>query len=306
MLALNGQLSEESPAPEAAPLRAAGPAVRLQRALGEARVAFKRRAGATVLDDLHQSGCCKLRIPRPLPGAGPEAVFINTAGGLTDGDAVSLSAGWGEGTWATISTQAAERIYRSRGLPARALNRLDVAAEATALWLPQETILFDGGRLKRRFDARIDEGGRLLACESTVFGRTAMGETVRDGALHDSWRIRIGGRLVFADGLNLDGRIDDVLDRPAIGAGARAIASVVYAGPGVAGLVEPLRAAMAGLAATCGCSVNGPVLIARILARESKLMRDALRTVLEAALTWLRGKREDLAAAAVLPRVWTC
>ena len=39
----------------------------------------------------------------------------------------------------------------------------------------------------------------LLAVESIVLGRTAMGETAHDVVLTDAWRIRRGGRLVFAD-----------------------------------------------------------------------------------------------------------
>ena len=93
--------------------------VALQRSTGAARIAFKARDGRTVLDDVHQSGCCKVRFPRPDPGATTEAVLINTAGGLTDADRLTVEARWRPGTCAVVTSQAAERVYRSRDLPAR-------------------------------------------------------------------------------------------------------------------------------------------------------------------------------------------
>ena len=49
--------------------------VRLQRSEGHARVAFKRRAGATVLADLYQSGCSKVRLPAHPDGHDAEAAL---------------------------------------------------------------------------------------------------------------------------------------------------------------------------------------------------------------------------------------
>ena len=43
-------------------------------------------------------------------------------------------------------------------------------------WLPQETIVFEGARLKRRTVAEVAPGGALLACEMVVLGRAASGE----------------------------------------------------------------------------------------------------------------------------------
>ena len=44
------------------------------------------------------------------------------------------------------------------------------------------------------------DAARLLAVEAVVLGRTAMGESVRQGRLRDRWRIRREGRLIFAGG----------------------------------------------------------------------------------------------------------
>lgn len=277
----------------------------LQRSSGKARIAFRRRGCDTVLDDVHQSGCCKVRFPRTLPDASPEAVLINTAGGLTDGDHIAVQAVWKSGARATVTSQAAERIYRSRGEPAIIFSRLSVEENATALWLPQETILFDGGRFTRRLVADIAAGGQLLACESTIFGRAAMGETVENGGVFDVWRIHYGGRLAFADGFRLDGNIQAALDRPALGNGANAIASIVYAGHEVQAMMEPVRAALGETGCTSGCSVIGPVLVVRMLGPSGAVLRHDLINILHVFLDLLDAGKTSLTAT-TLPRVWSC
>lgn len=154
-----------------------------------------------MLGELYQDGCYKARFPSAEPQQSTEAILINTSGGLTDGDALSCHAAWNANTAALITTQAAERIYRSRGAQTTVLTQLNVGECANACWLPQETILFDGGRMDRNINIDMSPGARLFAAESVVFGRTAMGEVARSGRICDRWRVRIDGKLVFADGL---------------------------------------------------------------------------------------------------------
>jgi len=276
---------------------------RLQRSCGEARVTFKKSGDRTALDQLHQSGCCKLRFPRPEPGQPPEAVLINTAGGLTDGDELSTLAHWRADTTAVITTQAAERIYRSRGQAALVRNGLLVEGGATALWLPQETIMFDGGRMTRRLEAKLDETATLLACESIVFGRSAMGETVASGGVLDTWRIRMGRKLVYADGLRLEGEIRTGLAKPALGNGAQAVASLICVRRNAQDLQEAVRNAISGMNCTAGCSALGPVLVTRLLARTGAELRRDLAALIEVMLELL-GRDED-GAVKRLPRVWS-
>ena len=66
-----------------------------------------------------------------------------------------------------------------------------------------------------------------MLCETVVFGRAAMGEAVRQGEFVDRWRVRRGGRLVFAETVRLDGAIGDKLARPAIAGGGVAIGTVL-------------------------------------------------------------------------------
>lgn len=259
---------------------------RLQRASGDARIAFKRRGAQTVLADLHQSGCGKIRLPRTRTEAPAEAVLINTAGGLTDGDVLRTRADWEAGSAALVTTQAAERIYRARGDGAAAIdNRLRVGERATAVWWPQETILFDGSRLERRLEVDLAPSASLLAVESIVFGRGAMGESVHHGAIRDEWRVRRAGELVFADGFALDdsdGALQTQLDRPAIGGGARSTATMLLVAPAPDEAVVAIRDALSQCDVTAGVSRVGAVVVARCLAEAPTAMRDTLQGVFDA------------------------
>lgn len=269
---------------------------RLQRALGVARISFKRRAAASVLDELYQQGCLKLRLPRAA-GADPEAVLINTSGGLTDGDRLSVQAAFGEGTRAVVTTQACERIYRARRDCARIDTRIEAGDGARAFWLPQETILFNGGRLERTMHVELRGSAELVACEAVIFGRTAMGEEVREGRLRDAWRVERDGKLLFADHLGLDGDMAAALDRAAVGGGGRAVASIIVAGGDVRRRRDALRHAVDGTGGDVmfGCSDLGEIVLARLVAPSGERLRAALL----AALRALRGSSE-------LPRVWSC
>lgn len=281
---------------------------RLQRASGEVRLAFQRRDGATVLRDLYQVGCCKVRFPRVEAGQDKQAVLLNTAGGLTDGDSVATAITWDAGTTATITSQAAERIYRSRQAPARIDTVLNAGPGATAFWLPQETIMFNHARLHRTTTVTLDATSRFLGLESLVFGRAAMGETVQEGAIADRWRIQTAGRLVYADNFAVDGAIAEMLARPAIANGAMALTTVLYAGADAASHLEPVRAVLGKLrGVSAGATCRGGVLIVRMLANVAARLRKAIIVLIGMMrLSLLHGEAKRGLKPGLMPRVWAC
>jgi urease accessory protein len=265
-----------------------------QRARGTLRLALKRRDGATVLDALRQEGCLKVRFPRTEQDAWAGAVTLNTAGGIAGGDQLSTCIKAGPGTAATIASQAAERVYRALpGTVADVSTSLHVAAGAALEWLPQETILFDRCAARRRLEVELAGDAWFLGVEQLVFGRTAMGETVRSASFRDLIQLRRDGRLILHDAIRLDGPVQALLDRAATGNGARATATLVHAAPGAAWLLDPLRAALAGWEA--GASAWDGMLVARVVAADGACLRRAV----VAGLNVLRDGRP-------LPRVWLC
>ena len=178
------------------------------------------------LDRLFQQGCAKARLPAP-GGSAPEVVLINTAGGVTGGDRIDWRLEAGPGAALVATTQAAERVYRSAGGAARIETRLTLGPGARLDWLPQETILFDGGRLDRSLEVEMAADARLLALETLVLGRAAQRRDGAAGAVSDQWRIRRGGRLVHAEALRLDGDVARATAGAATLGGARALATLV-------------------------------------------------------------------------------
>lgn len=259
-----------------------------QRAFGRAELFVKPGGGATRLDRLYQEGCAKIRLPRPQGTA--EAVLINTAGGLTGGDRVTWQIAAGDSTRLVLTTQAAERVYRSLGAAAEVTTTISVGAGATVEWLPQETILFEESHLRRRLEVDLGAGARFLALEAVLLGREAMGEEAILARFSDDWRIRQDGRLVHAEATRLD---PDPLIRTgsSLLVGNRAFATLVSVAPDAEARLEALRAlALPGLAAS---AFNGK-LVVRALAPSGLQLRRVLTPVIGL-----------LSQARTLPRLWT-
>jgi len=247
---------------------------RQPRARGDLTLSARLRGGRSRIGQLRQQGSFKALFPR---GAGPTlcAVFLNTGGGVTGGDRFTLTAEAEPGAALSLTSQAAERIYRAQpGEVGRVSTALTVGAGAVLHWLPQETIVFDGATLERRLSAEVHETGTLLAVEPLIFGRAAMRERVRDARIEDRWRIRRGGRLVFADTLRMAGDLDALLRRPAVADGAGAMASLLLVRPDAGDMAVRLGDAIGGRGA-CSAIRDG-VLFARIVAADGFALRQSL------------------------------
>jgi len=251
------------------------------RAAGGVRLRFGVAAGRTHRREVAESGGYRARFPTSYDET-CEAVLINTGGGMAGGDAMRVEAALDAGSHAIVTSQAAEKVYRSQGDDTRIETTLSVGEGATLHWLPQESILFSGARLSRSLTIELAASASLVACESVFFGRAAMGESLLRGSLHDRWRIRREGKLVFADDLRLEGAIASHLARQAIGAGARAAATLVAAGPQAVEKLEGLRETIATEALSdveAGAGIVSDLLVIRLLALEAQALRRALVTL---------------------------
>jgi urease accessory protein len=266
------------------------PAAALQRTFGKSRISWKSSRGRTVLDRLEQDGAAKIRMPDPEPGDPPLAVLLNTAGGLTGGDRIETAVEVGAGCRATATSQACERIYRSLGPEALVETRLTLGEGARLDWLPQETILFEGGRLSRRLEADLAPDATLLAVEAVIFGRAAMGERVATGFVHDRWRVRRGGKLAYADDLHMDWANAGLLANPATLAGAGAVATILFMADGAQSLIDRVRERIGEAG---GASAWNGKLVARIAAPDGQGLRRVLIGALSAILSGIS-----------LPKLW--
>src|ERR1700721_1808517 len=98
-----------------------------------------------------------------------------------------------------------------------------------------------GGGLERRVELDTSGEAEFLVAETLVFGRLAMGETRIDARVRDSWRVRREGQLVFAGETRID-HAGATLELKAVGAGARALSTIVAASPNIEARLPDLRA----------------------------------------------------------------
>jgi urease accessory protein len=260
------------------------------RARGAVSFDVQLQDGATRRRRLRESGSLRVRFPSP-EGEGLSAVLVNTAGGIAGGDRFDIDIATGEGARLTLTTAAAEKVYRAPGPVAELNIALKAEAGAHLAWLPQETILFDRARISRRIDLDLAESASLLLCEIVVFGRAAMGERMLHGEFVDRWRLRRGGKLVFAETIRLDGEIGEKLARPAVANGGVAIGTALIV-PGDDAVVERIREAADTLSGEVGISTWNGFAMARFCAQDAARLRADMMAVL------------GRASGAALPRLW--
>jgi urease accessory protein len=261
-----------------------------QRARAEARGSFARVGIRTEPERLFETGGLRWRFPRSSSPC--EVAIVNTGGGVAGGDSYSMSLALREGAEVEATTPSAERIYRSDGPAATITTRLALAPGARLFWLPQETLMFDSARLERRLEVGTSGEASFLIAETLVFGRLAMGESRIDASVRDSWRVRRDGLLVFADETRLE-HAGATLDRKAVGAGARAVSTIVASAPNIEARLPDLRVALNAESSEVesGASAFDGLIVVRLLAASS----DRLRAALLASIVALGGRK---------PRLW--
>lgn len=250
--------------------------------------------GASRIVSIRERDGYKVRMPRR--SEPPEAVIINTGGGIAAGDSIIQSFEVTDDAALTATTQAAERVYRSDD---RTVARLDVTAvvgtDARFVWLPQETILYDRSRLHRTITVDMGDRAEVLIAEIVVFGRTAMGETIGSGQFRDAWRLRRNGRLWFAENVRIDDDTWGELGRPACHGGKLAMLTLLYLPPhpaNAADRLQPVRDRLEAATFPCAASAWNGLLTVRALAPGTEPVK------------MLLAELAPLLTDRALPRVW--
>lgn len=259
---------------------------------GGLRLRFQAGARGTAAARVAEADGYRVRFPDLRDHC--EALILNTGGGVAGGDRVSLDIELGDRAVATVSSVAAERVYRATGEPARMAISLRVDAGADLVFAPQETILYDRADLLRTIDADLASGSRLTIADVLVLGRTGSGERVNAGRFIDCWRIRRNARLLHAEATRLEGAIDAHLASPAVAGGRTVVATLLHVGDSAQDRIDHVRAAIAG--AMEGTIAAASAFEDRIIVRALGRRSDDVRAVIARALVCLT-KRP-------LPRSW--
>jgi len=269
---------------------------------GVANLRFARFGDDTRLADLYQRAPLRVLFPQALDHGVPAAVVVTTTGGLVGGDRLDLEMVADQGARALVTAQAAEKVYRSLGKDCRIEVRVCAGTDAWLEWLPQETILFEGARLRRMTVLDLAPTARVMAGEILVFGRTASGEVLSRGLIRDAWEVRRDGRLVWMDALHMHGDLAKPLMSAACFSGFAATATMLYAGDDGDARLELARELIREHAdedVKAAATVVGGVLVVRWLGRDGFSLRTGYGGFWAAFRSHVGGLR------AALPRVWS-
>ena len=264
------------------------------KAQGRLALSFKRQAQTTGIAQEHQSGCLRARLVRT-GDAAPTITTINTAGGLTGGDRLAQDFTWQKGAEACVTSVAAEKIYRARTGGASIKTVLKLEAGSYAEWLPQEAILFDGGRIERDLEVHLASDATLIACEAMIFGRLARGEEVREGAFAEQIKLYQEGKLILFDRTKVEADLAQWLDRQAGGAQRRAHAMIVIVMPAPEEMRDDLREVLKNALGLAAVTLVRGLLHLRFLAHDDQVLRHDMALALSVAR-----------AGRPLPRNWSC
>ena len=275
-------------------------------ASGAAEVGFAVRDGTTRLVHLYQHNPMRVLFPATEAGDARLAVLLTTSGGLVAGDRIRVAVCLAAGAVAQVTAAAAEKIYRSTGATTEIAQDLAVDSRGWLEYLPPETILFDGARLRRHTNIALMPDAGFLGGGILVFGRRARGEAFSRGLVHDEWQMTRDGMLQWGDALHLDdvsGDLAAIMADPACFDAAAACATLVLAPPegDPSGFIDSARALQQhstspGLRA--GVTAVGGLLLARWLGPDAQALRRAVADL----ACHLRAAAMGLPAH--LPRLW--
>ncbi len=268
--------------------------------LDTATLTVRDDGGVTRLVDLYQAAPLRLLFPASADPLEPMvAILVNTAGGLVGGDRLMITVEARAGARLLVMAQAAEKLYGSAGADVRWDVTLKAEADAWLEWLPQETIAFDGARLRRRTRLDLARNAQCLAGEMLVLGRAAHDETFNHGLVRDGWEVRLDGRLVWADALHLEQHIAQTLSTPSGFCGAHSCATLVAKITDPLAGRDALRAINPPENVTFGVTVIEGLLIARWLGVDVLALREHYGAV------WRRLRRVAGGLQETLPRLWS-
>lgn len=242
---------------------------------GKAQIFVRRADAHQQRADYFQRSPLRVFLPHTYASQDLEVVLGNTAGGLVAGDELDVEVALDRQTAVAVTSQAAEKVYRSLGADTKIAIHLQVGAEARLQWVPRETILFDGMRLRRRLWLDVHPDASALAGEILIFGRLAQGEQLRYGLVHDEWRVRYAGQLQWADNLHLAGDLAAQLQSPVGFDGSQAMASLVYVAAQAPDMLDHVRSLLSTAVSRTGVTLIGNVMLVRWLDRDPAALKQS-------------------------------
>jgi urease accessory protein len=256
---------------------------------------FRNSGSRTVL--AHRRHVGPLMVQRPFyPEGGICHVYLlHPPGGIVGGDALELQVHAEADSHALITTPAATKFYRAGPHPHAVLRQDLHARDAVLEWLPQETIVFDGAKVRAQTRVELTGRSRFIGWEIVCLGRPVIQEKFSSGELHQDFLLYHDDRPLLLDRLRLSG------DSLALGArwglaDAQAMGTMLMY-PGGGADLAALRAVQADEVRFAVTLVGG-VLHCRALAAQAESIRRLFNAL------WLQLRSTLLGRVPLAPRIW--
>lgn len=262
---------------------------KFQRSKGRVELGFSCQAHSNGLEHLYQAGCLKALIPKNYSEV-PDVILINTAGGITGGDELKIQAHIGERVNVCLTTQTAERVYKTCQGIGKIEVELDLKNSSKLDWIPQETILFDKSAIKRSIKVNMLEHSHLFMVESIILGRQAMNECVTSNLFIDRWEILRNSKPIYIESLKLS-NANELSGLATLGKN-KALATILYIAPDSEERLGQMRRLIVDSDVFGAATAWGGKMVVRLISECPRLLRLALIYI----ITEFRGRS--------LPRVW--
>jgi urease accessory protein len=261
---------------------------------------FTRRGAHTVLTRNRHQG--PLQVQKALYPEGRETCHIavlHPPGGIAAGDTLRVHAALEAGAHALLTTPGASKWYRSEGESARQALAFSLGEQGALEWLPRENIVFDGADLVLDLEVELAPGAHYVGWDILSFGRRASGEAWRRGRLKMQSRIRINGRVLWAEVANIDAAGGFAASPMGLN-GMTVCGTMLMAGVEPSALLAACRSVAVPRPASVGITQLPHLVVARYLG-------DAT----EAAFAWFTAlwaasRPTVFGKTAQPPRVWAC
>lgn len=240
----------------------------------------------------HEGPLCIQRVFHPHDDASCHAYVLHPPGGVVGGDELAIDIALHAGAHALITTPAAAKFYRSAGLRAQQSQRLRVAAGACAEWLPQESIMFNGARLRTHTLVELAPQARFTGWEIVCLGRPAANDTFATGDLQQRFEVWRDQRPLFIERSRFAGGAEALC--AAWGLAGASVSGTLVSTDHDAALVADIRALAP---ATGTATLLAHTLVCRYLGDDAL----AARTYFAQALALIRAARGHSFSA---PRIW--
>ena len=166
---------------------------------GKLHIRLGVRDGSTHVSDSYAHAPFHYLPPRTLTDEPPLLTIVNSSGGVLGGDRLDMSVELDAGAKLTLRTQAATKLYRTKGEVARSLCRFAVGAGARLDYFPDEIIPCAGSDYEQITIIDLSPGATALVGEVVTAGRLARGERFAFTRLALDIRCTGDGTLLLRD-----------------------------------------------------------------------------------------------------------